>query len=135
MKIIKSVSVNYVLTENMKSELLRKYQTQSAIHERACEQLLFEEKKLARKYKNQKNTVVEKISEELKERKASINNIIFKREQLNKLEIGSEIQVKDVDSIVEVNEGDNWDELMHNETIVIKDGIVQEIRCTGGVNE
>ena len=43
------------------------------------------------------------------------------------LELGSEIIEKEVEALVEVNVGSNWNEIMEEQIIVIKDDIVVRI--------
>jgi DNA polymerase III delta prime subunit len=44
------------------------------------------------------------------------------------LPIGSELEETKLDAIVEVKEGDSWEEFKSLQTILVKDGIVIEIR-------
>ncbi|HZH63097.1 MAG TPA: YlqD family protein, partial [Metabacillus sp.] len=65
---------------------------------------------------------------EIEKRREKIKLVEFQLEQVHTLPIGSEIKEKEVDAIVDISVGDNWDELMKEKTIVIKDGIVDQIR-------
>jgi hypothetical protein len=44
------------------------------------------------------------------------------------LPLGSELKEKEVQALVEVNVGDNWDEVTGQRTIIIKNGKIEEIR-------
>ena len=48
-------------------------------------------------------------------------------EQLEILPVGSELKEREVQSLVDVQVGENWEELIKTRTIVIKDGVVSEI--------
>ncbi|KEO81915.1 YlqD family protein [Tumebacillus flagellatus] len=51
--------------------------------------------------------------------------------QIQQSEIGSEINGGQVESTVEVRVGDNWEEKVQANEIVLKDGVVVEIRRAG----
>jgi len=52
----------------------------------------------------------------------------FKLQQIDMLPLGSELKEREVNAVIEVKEGDNWDQLLNEKTIVIEDGVVKEIR-------
>lgn len=53
--------------------------------------------------------------------------IDFKIEQMEMLELGVEIVEDEVEALVEVTKGMNWEEIMSEQSIVIKDGIIVRI--------
>ena len=52
----------------------------------------------------------------------------FQIEQLHMLPLGSELKEKEVQALVDVQVGDIWDEGFGDSTIIIRDGIIDEIR-------
>ncbi len=52
----------------------------------------------------------------------------FQIEQLHMLPLGSELKEKEVQALVDVQVGDVWDEGFGESTIIIRDGIIDEIR-------
>jgi hypothetical protein len=44
------------------------------------------------------------------------------------LPLGSEIKEKEVQALVDVNVGDSWDQITKEQMIIVKDGIIIEIR-------
>ena len=48
-------------------------------------------------------------------------------EQLEILPLGSQLKEREVQGLVNVEVGDKWDDFL-NKTIVVKDGIITEIR-------
>lgn len=52
----------------------------------------------------------------------------FQIEQLHMLPLGSELKEKEVQAIIEVKKGTPWEDIEKGKTIIIKDGIVDEIR-------
>ena len=113
MRILQTVNVNQILTENSKNQLIDQYNCQSAQMQKEFEQLKFEMKKLAKTKKIQP---------------ISLQAHFDKLEQLEKLPIGSELKEREVQAIVDVEIGDDWKELSKEKTIVITDGKVTEIR-------
>lgn len=61
-------------------------------------------------------------------RQEKIKLLDFQCEQLHMLPLGSELKETEVQALIDVNVGDRWDELVNGKTIIIKDGIVAEIR-------
>src|SRR5690625_4601585 len=127
MQIIKRVQIKQVITENSKKVLQKKFEEDKIRLERECQQLLFEQRKLKNKLNNSKHEIKERFEREIGSRKDKIAIIDFKIEQLELLDIGSEIIEQEVDALVEVEIGANWEELVAKQSIVIKDNIVERI--------
>lgn len=128
MRILQTVNVNQVLTENSKNQLINQYAEQSAQLQKEIEQLKFEMKKLAKTKKIQPVSLQTHFERELNNRAEKLKLLAFKLEQLERLPIGSELKEREVQSIVDVEVGDDWKELTKVKTIVVKDGKVTEIR-------
>jgi predicted transcriptional regulator len=127
MKILQSVVVKQVLTEKSKKELLNNFESNLFRLRKECEHLQFEQKKLEKNSKLLLKDIRNQFENELKKRSEKMKMISFQIDQLNHLELGSEIKEKEVQAIIDVQVGDCWDNINQAE-IVIKDGIVQEIR-------
>jgi formylmethanofuran dehydrogenase subunit C len=127
MNIMKKVVIKQVITENSKSALKEKFSNQIMRLEQECQQLLFEQRKLQNTKGISKQQLHNRFQQEIKKRKEKINVISFKIEQLEMLEIGSEIVEGEVEALVEVDVGTHWNELMEQTAIVIKDGIIIRI--------
>ena len=128
MKILQTVVIKQVLTEKSKEKLL-----DSLIHTRntlqkEMEQIRFEIRKIEKQKKLPSSKVQPYYEREINKRTDKIKLLDFQIEQIQKLPLGSEIKEKEVQSLVDVNIGDNWEELTKSRTIVIKEGIVEEIR-------
>ncbi|TWM02480.1 hypothetical protein CHCC15136_4277 [Bacillus paralicheniformis] len=54
--------------------------------------------------------------------------IVFQINQIHTLPLGSEVKEKEIDALMDIEVGDNWHDMTTGKTIVIKDGIVIEIR-------
>jgi formylmethanofuran dehydrogenase subunit C len=127
MNIMKKVVIKQVITENSKSALKEKFSSQIMRLEQECQQLLFEQRKLQNTKGISKQQLHNRFQQEIKKRKEKINVISFKIEQLEMLEIGSEIVEGEAEALVEVDVGTHWNELMEQTAIVIKDGIIIRI--------
>jgi len=127
LKIIKKVLIKQIITEKSKGKLKTKFQKSKMQLEQECQQLLFEQRKLQRKSGISKQEIAQRFQKEIKQRKVKITLIDFKIEQLDMLEIGSEITETEVDALVEVKVGSHWNDIIGPKTIVIKDDIVVRI--------
>jgi Tfp pilus assembly protein PilP len=128
MQLIQSVTVKQILTEKSKHELLEKYFAGKLQMQKEYEQLQFELKKLEKAKKYQPSALKKHFEKELEKRHDKEKLYEFQIEQLHMLPLGSELKEKEVQALVEVNVGDNWDEVTGQRTIIIKNGIIEEIR-------
>lgn len=128
MRILQTVSVKQVLTEMSKYKLLKKYKNNKQQLKKECDQLLFEMKKLERTRKFTQTGLKTQFDKEIAMRKEKVKLIDFQIEQLDLLPIGSELHDQDIQAIIDIKVGDNWEEITKGKTIVIKDGIITEIR-------
>jgi len=127
MKIIKKVQVKYILTEKSKQHLKASFQQEKVQLEQECQQLLFEQRKLLQRSNLSKQSIEKRFMRELEQRKEKISLIKFKLNQLEVLELGAEIIRSEVDALVEVDVGMDWEEQMQQQAIIIKDGKVVRI--------
>ncbi|QKY69011.1 YlqD family protein [Lentibacillus sp. CBA3610] len=127
MQIIKKVLVKQVVTEKSKDKLRKNFTDHKMRLEQECQQLRFEQRKLENKRNMSKQELSQRFQQEIKNRKEKIKLVDFKIEQLDILEIGSEITEKEVEALVEVKEGSHWNEIMEASAIVIKDDVVVRI--------
>lgn len=128
MRILQTISVKQVLTEMSKYKLLKKYKNNKQQLKKECDQLLFEMKKLERTRKFTQTGLKTQFDKEIAMRKEKVKLIDFQIEQLDLLPIGSELHDQDIQAIIDIKVGDNWEEITKGKTIVIKDGIITEIR-------
>ena len=127
MQIIQNVVVKQVLTEKSKAELLRKYEAAVCSCKRK-EQLRFEAKRMEKTKKFHPASVRKHFEKEIQNREEKIKLLEFQIEQLHLLPLGSELKEGEVQALVEVAVGDRWEDIVKKKTIIIKDGIVSEIR-------
>lgn len=127
MNIIKKVLIKQIVTEESKAKISSNFHNHKLRLEQECQQLLFEKRKLQNKTGVSKQDIEQRFQQEINNRKEKIKLIDFKIDQLNELEIGSEIIESEVDALVEVEIGANWKDLMEEQAIIIKDDVVVRI--------
>ena len=127
-KILQTVVIKQVLTEDSKERLFEKYKLRKQQLEKECDQLRFEMKKLEKVRKFQPASLKNHFEKEMNIRKEKTKLLDFQIEQLHILPLGSELLEKEVQAIIEIEEGDCWEDIQNGKTIIIKDGIVEEIR-------
>lgn len=134
MKAIKKVIVKQILTENRKQAMLDDFLKQKKQVEKEIKQLEFQLHKKLKASKNNyeyQNALKSSFNKEIKERNDKVKIIDFQIGQLQELEIGTEIKEQTIDTLYEINVGDDWNVFMEGTEIIIKDGIVFEIREGG----
>jgi len=127
MQMIKKVQIKQIVTEASKDKLQKNFYEHKMRLEQECQQMLFEQKKMEKKAGTSKQEITDRFQTEINNRNEKIKLIDFKLEQLELIEIGSELVEDEVDALVEVNVGSHWNEIMDKQAIVIKDDVVVRI--------
>jgi hypothetical protein len=128
LQLIQTVVVKQILTEKSKQKLLNKYQSQKLQLQKECGQFQFEMKRLEKTNKFSSLALKNHFEKEINKRLDKEKLLEFQIEQLHMLPLGSELKEKEVQALVDVKVGDVWDEGFGESTIIIKDGIIDEIR-------
>ncbi|MEH7353095.1 YlqD family protein [Neobacillus drentensis] len=128
MQIIQTVVVKQILTENSKQQLFHTYHSKKLQLQKECDQLQFELKRLEKTKSFSPSALKKHFEKDIEMRKEKIKLVEFQIEQLHILPLGSELNEKEVQALVEVKVGDIWNERLGQPTIIIKDGIIEEIR-------
>lgn len=127
MKIIKKIKIKKVITPQTKNELKEEYEFKIFQLEQECEQLRFEKKKMVQQNPAKKADIVAKFEKEMNSRKDHMKWYQYKLQQLDVLPIGSEINEGEVDAILEITEGMDWEEITKERTILLENGIIKKI--------
>jgi len=127
-KILQNVIVKQILTEKSKLELLDQFNSKKAVLKKECDQLRFELKKLEKTKKFQPVSLKTHFEKEIDVRKEKIKLLDFQIQQLDILPYGSELKEREVQAIVDVEIGQNWEEIVQTKTIIVKDGVVDEFK-------
>lgn len=128
MKILQNVVVKQILTEQSRQKLLDKYNDQMLQLQKEYEQLQFEAKRLEKSKRFQPGEIKPQFEKEMSIRREKEKLLEFQISQLHMLPLGSELKEKEVQAIIDVSVGDAWGDPASQPVIVIKDGIIQEIR-------
>ncbi|MDT8859051.1 YlqD family protein [Alkalihalobacillus sp. MEB130] len=130
MKIIRNVIVKQVLTSKKRATILKKLEEEAQKYNREIKQLTFLLHKAIRDSgsKHEEEEIRARYMKDIKQREASLESVTFQIQQMDKLELGTEILEGTVESFIEIHEGDRWPGIESRQEIVVKDGIVQEIR-------
>jgi hypothetical protein len=128
MQIIQTVIVKQILTEKSKASLIESFQQKQQQFIKEIEQLRFEMKKFEKSMKQTKVTINNQYHKEIINREEKLKLLDFQISQIHMLPLGSELKEKETQGLIEVNPGDNWNEVIQPKTIVVKEGIIQEIR-------
>jgi len=128
MQIIQTVVVKQILTENSKKNLFENFQAQKLQLQKERDQLQFEMKRLEKTKNFTPNALKKQFEKELQMRQDKEKLLEFQIEQLHMLPLGSELKEKEVQALIEIQVGDVWEEQTIQPAIIIKDGIVNEIR-------
>lgn len=127
MQIIKKVPVKRVLTESSKASMQEQFEERKSQLDQECQQLSFERKKIEAKPNISREDVSKRFQREIDKRKEKISWIDYQLEQLDVLPLGSEITDDEVDTIVQVQEGDLWEDVNRQGAIIVQDGKVIRI--------
>lgn len=137
MKVLRKVQVKQVITKESKQLMITTYNQKKTQLEKEISQLEFQLHKKLKTSKNDyehQNSLKLSFMKEIKDRNDKVKMIRFQIQQLNELELGSEVYDHSINSICELSVGDNLNSVMNDAEIIIRDGIIQEIR-EGGKND
>ncbi|MCP3031170.1 YlqD family protein [Halobacillus sp. A1] len=128
MQIIKRIPVKQILTETSRQALKDRFNKKYEQLENECQQLMFEQKKVERNKEYNLTEIRQKFNKEIHLRKERMKRLQYQTSQLETLQDGQELKVDEVETVVNIEEGDHYDELLKDRQIVIKDGIVIRAR-------
>ncbi|MFC7320422.1 YlqD family protein [Halobacillus campisalis] len=128
MQIIKRIPVKQILTETSRQALKDRFNKKYEQLENECQQLMFEQKKVERNKEYNLTEIRQKFNKEIHLRKERMKRLQYQMSQLETLQDGQELKVDEVETVVNIEEGDHYDELLKDRQIVIKDGIVIRAR-------
>ncbi|TSB46385.1 YlqD family protein [Alkalicoccobacillus porphyridii] len=129
MQFLKTVVIKQVLTESKKAELISVLHDEMKQLQRELEQLQFQLHKALRETDSRNEAQVKsRYEHEFTKRKESLSSLGFKYQQLEKLNIGTEIADGQAQAIIELNEGDIWPDQDHSLEMIIRDGRIEQFR-------
>ncbi|MDP9728467.1 YlqD family protein [Alicyclobacillus tolerans] len=135
MQIRQPVAVKFILTEMAKQQIIQEHRKQIEQLGHELEQIEEQGKQAIEQAMSQGGEIAKQVREQVETEK---NNRLMQREQLlqqmqqiQQLELGTEIQNMNVETVVDVRVGDDWSKILMGSEIVVKDGVVIDIRRGG----
>lgn len=128
MKLITTVTVKQILTENSKQNLFERFSERKLQLQKEIEQFRFEMKRMEKSKKYSIASLHEYFDREIDDRKEKLKVLDFQLEQLELLPLGAELKDRDIQGMVEVQIGDNWNDILLGKTIIVKDGVIEAIK-------
>ncbi|MCP3026145.1 YlqD family protein [Halobacillus sp. A5] len=128
MQIIKRIPVKQILTETSRQALKDRFNKKYDQLDNESQQLQFEQKKIERNKEFNQNEVRQRFNKEIRLRRERMKRLQYQLNQLETLSNGEELKVDEVETLINVEEGDHYEELLGDRQIVIKDGIVIRAR-------
>lgn len=130
------VAVKFVLTEDTKQAWLAELRRVINATIAELEELEFRGKQWVRDAEKQGEAAVQaaeqRIEEERGQRVERREQLIQQLSQIQQMDLGSEVPNGTVETTADVEVGDSWDKILLGSEIVVKDGVIAEIR-RGGV--
>jgi hypothetical protein len=132
LKVTRAVTVRAIVTEQLKQELTDELRGMADETQRRIDQMDFEARRyladLQRTNLTQAMAVRKQIEAEKSKHEGAKKDILDRISDVEKLELGSEFPRMTVEGEVEIAEGDNLYDKLARAEIVVKDGVVVEIR-------
>jgi hypothetical protein len=130
--ITRPITLRVIVTEEFKQEMEAELQEAADTTQRRIDQIDFQARRiladLQRTDLNQAMQVRQQIEAEKDRHESAKKELLERAKQVRELELGSEFPRGTLEGTVEIKEGDNLYDKLAKTEIVIKDGIVVEIR-------
>lgn len=130
------VVVKIVLTEETKQNWLAELRRLVNQTIAELEELEFRSKQWMREAEKQGDAAIQaaeqRVQTERSQREERREQLIAQLSQIQQMDIGTEMPNGQVETMVEVSVGDSWEKVLMGSEIVVKDGVIVEIR-RGGV--
>ncbi|WP_245632750.1 YlqD family protein [Alicyclobacillus kakegawensis] len=129
------VAVKIVMTETTKQQIIAEYRRQIEQLTMELDQIEQQGRQAIEQAMAQGGEVAQRVREQVEEernkRVQQREELIQQIQQVQQMPLGTEVQNMTVETTVDVHVGDDWSEILRGAEIIVKDGIVQEIRQRG----
>lgn len=129
------VAVKFILTDSTKQQILMEHRSQVERLTSELEQLEVQGHQAIEQAMSQGGEAAQQVRERVEQEKVARvqqrEQLIQQIQQIQQMEIGSEVQNMTVETSVEVRVGDDWGKILQGAEIIIRDGIVHELRRGG----
>lgn len=135
MEIRQPVAIKLILTDLTKQEIIEEQRRQIEEVTDELEQLETQGREALQQAMQQGGEFAQQVRQQLeneKEQREQRREELFQQmQQIQQLELGTEVQNMTVETVVDVKVGDDWSKVLQGAEIIVKDGIIQEIRQNG----
>ncbi|MDQ0206382.1 YlqD family protein [Alkalicoccobacillus murimartini] len=128
MQFLQTVAIKQVFTELKKETLAKGLHEEIEQVQREMDQLHFQLQKAIKGSSSKEFQVRKRYEQEINKRTEKRKSIEFKLQQLQKLEMGTEIADGYAQAIVELNIGDTWPDQGQELEMVVRDGTIEQFR-------
>lgn len=132
LRVRQDVALIFIVTDNLKKRLLEEFTTAEADVQREIEQFDFRAKhalaELQRADLNRAMAARQQIEVEKRRLDAVKAEILQQKAEIEALTIGSEYPRGTIEGVVDVSEGDNLFEKLAGAQLIVRDGVIIEIR-------
>ena len=132
-RIIRPVVVKVRITDKYKKAFVRQLQNAVQKLELDLQHLEYQAKRISQEFERQKTEKLKDALQEIENERIHCSKtrtkLVEKIRDVGRLNPGDELEYTRVESVVDVNIGDNWAQLANKE-IIIEDDIVIDIRST-----
>jgi hypothetical protein len=128
----RSIGVQVIVTEEFKQELKQELQEAAEETQRRIDRMEFHSRRVLADLQaadlTQAMTARRQIETEKRRHESLKQDLTRQIEEVEKLDLGSEYPRGTIEGVVELSEGDNLFEKLTGSQIVVKDGLVVEVR-------
>ncbi|EPZ51594.1 MULTISPECIES: YlqD family protein [Alicyclobacillus] len=135
MEIRQPVAVKVVLTETTKQQIIQEQRRQIEQVSNEIEQLEAQGKEALAQAMAQGGDIAQQVRQQIDNerttRERRREELFQQMQQIQQMELGTELQNMTVETTVSVKPGDDWTKVLLGAEIIVRDGIIQEIRQNG----
>ncbi|MCL6633370.1 MAG: YlqD family protein [Alicyclobacillus herbarius] len=135
MTIRQPVAVKIVMTETTKQQIIAEYRRQIEQLTMELDQIEQQGRQAIEQAMAQGGEIAQRVREQVEEERnkriQQREELIQQIQQIQQMPLGTEVQNMTVETTIDVHVGDDWSEILRGAEIIVKDGIVQEIRQRG----
>ncbi|WAH35465.1 YlqD family protein [Alicyclobacillus dauci] len=135
LEIRQPVAVKLILTETTKQQIVQEQRRQIDQVTNELEQLENQGREALQQAMAQGGEFAQQVRQQIENEKNTREQrreeLFQQMQQIQQMELGTEIQNMTVETVVTVKPGDDWTKVLLGSEIIVRDGIVQEIRQNG----
>lgn len=135
LEIRQPVAVKLILTETTKQQIVQEQRRQIEQVMNELEQIDSQGKEALTQAMAQGGEFAQQVRAQIENEKNTREQrreeLFQQMQQIQQMELGTEIQNMTVETVVTVNPGDDWTKVLLGSEIIVRDGVIAEIRQNG----